>query len=88
MFSFLKISHMFHAMTEIRPVVATAISGATLAANASVWFEAIRGWAAVATVFLGVPTAFFILVYWAIKARYMHYEWKNRRHIKKDHELH
>lgn len=76
---------MSQSMTErfessigaVKPVFATAISGLPIAASASVWMEVIKGWAAFATVLLGVPTAMLVIIYWALKVRT---EWRNRNH--------
>jgi hypothetical protein len=63
------------AFLDIKPTIATAFSGLNIIANASVWLDAVRGTAALITLVLSVPTAFFILLYWMIKARS---EWVNR----------
>jgi len=61
----------------VKPVFATAFSGLPIVASASVWMDAIRGWAAFATVLLGVPTAMLIIIYWGLKVRS---SWINRNH--------
>lgn len=49
------------------------VTGITFFANVQVWMDNVKGWAAVVTVVLGVPTAILILTYWALKVRK---EWK------------
>lgn len=59
----------------VKPVFATAVSGLPIAASASVWMDVIKGWAAFATVLLGVPTAILVIIYWGLKVRAA---WRNR----------
>lgn len=56
-------------VNSTNPIVPTILGVVSLGGNAAVWMDAIKGWAAVATVCLGVPTAFLILVYWAFRVR-------------------
>lgn len=65
-------------MDNMSPKFATFLASVNLFANVSVWMEAIKGWAAVFTVLLGVPTAILIMVYWALKVRAMWYNRSNQ----------
>lgn len=65
----------------LKPFYATLIGAVGLGGNAAVWMDVIKGWAALVTVVIGAPTAFFIMVYWALKLRR---EWKNRNASNKD----
>lgn len=61
--------------SAIKPSIATLVSGTVAASNIAVWQEAIKGWAALITVIVSVPTAFAILIYWLFKIRR---EWLDR----------
>lgn len=60
---------MITTLLGIRPSIATIASSVTIAAPVSVWTQYIHGVAGLIVIILSVPTAFFILLYWAIKAR-------------------
>ena len=60
---------------SIRPSLATVVTTAGAVGNLAVWQEAIKGWAAFATVLISVPTAIVVLVYWLFKLRR---EWLDR----------
>lgn len=49
------------------PMFATTLGATAVGSNVLVLLEQIKGYAAVATVLLGVPTAALVLVYWAVK---------------------
>jgi hypothetical protein len=55
---------------KIRPMWAVMLSTASSAANAITWLDHVKGWAAAATVIIGVPTAVLMLVYWILKVRH------------------
>lgn len=48
----------------------TILAATAISSNAAVWMDYIKGWAAVATVVLGVPTSILILTYWFLKVRH------------------
>ena len=52
---------------NVKPTVATAIGATAVGSNALVLLEQIKGYAALVTVLLGVPTAALVLIYWAVK---------------------
>lgn len=55
------------AAAQIKPTIATLVTGAATAGNVAVWQEAVRGWAALAVGLLAVPTAFGLCLYWLVK---------------------
>jgi hypothetical protein len=59
----------------LKPFYATVLGAVGLGGNAAVWMDMIKGGAALVTVVIGAPTAFFIMAYWALKVRR---EWRNR----------
>lgn len=62
-------------MAETKPTFMTGLGVVSAGGNIAVWMDVIKGWAAFATVLIGVPTAILILCYWAIKTRNA---WVNR----------
>lgn len=58
---------MSHNVDQIKPTVVTLFGSLAVGSNALVLLNEIKGVAAAVTVILGVPTAIFMCVYWAIK---------------------
>ena len=52
---------------NIKPSLATIATAAAGTANAAVWMDVIKGWAALATTVIAVPTAVCMLLYWFLK---------------------
>jgi hypothetical protein len=65
---------LIESYTDLNPKIAGTLGMVAGTANSLVWTDAIKGWAATATVLIGVPTAALMLVYWALKVRS---EWKS-----------
>ena len=63
-------------LMALKPTFATSLSGLWAIAEIGVWQDVIKGWAALITVVIGVPTAVFICAYWALK---FFKEWRNTR---------
>ena len=49
------------------PMFATTMGATAVGSNVLVLLEQIKGYAALVTVLLGVPTAALVLIYWAVK---------------------
>lgn len=49
------------------PMFATTMGATAVGSNILVLLEQIKGYAALVTVLLGVPTAALVLIYWAVK---------------------
>ncbi len=58
------------------PALATFLGGVNILASVAVWTESVKGWAALITVILGVPTSICILLYWVLKLKH---EWKDKK---------
>lgn len=63
------IHNLNTSMQEVKPLLATAAAAASSASQVAIWMDVIKGWAALITVVIGVPTAIMIMVYWAVKAK-------------------
>lgn len=56
-------------MADMRPSAASVATVVSAGSQAAVLAEIVRGWAALATVLLGVPTAALMLIYWFFKVK-------------------
>lgn len=56
-------------ISELKPTLVATATGINIFANVQVFLDNVKGWSAVVTVVLGVPTAILILAYWVLKVR-------------------
>lgn len=74
-------SHIAAQDMQMKPATLTVLGGVNIIAQMQVWMDNLKGWAALITVLIGVPTGILIFIYWALKVQQAFKDKKNATQI-------